>query len=314
MENERPESLARAVWETIKDTFAGFFEYDAFEMAAALGYYTLLSMAPLLLLLIGAAGLLYGEHTAREQLINYVSSIMGHKQALAVQSMLVQTTNRRAGIISAMIGTGILIFGATTVFAELQTALNKIWGVEAAPTTGRIWAFIRRRLLSLGIVFAMAFILLVSMVISTAIDGLHYYFTALFPGEVVLVRIVYAVISFAVIAGVIAAVFKFVPDVTIGWWEVGVGAAITSALFSAGRYLIGVYLTHSRFTSAYGAAGSIILVVAWVYYSSLILFFGAETTQVIARRFGKRILPASHARFVRKVIQPVGERTGAADD
>lgn len=299
MEDESYRFRVRTLWAAAREIVARFFDDRPFQLAAALGYYTLLSMAPLLLLLIGVAGLIFSQEAARDQLIHYIGAVMGHQQAEAVKAMLADTGGRRTGILSTIIGTMILLFGATTVFAQLQTALNQIWNVEAVPRHGMIWNLLRTRLFSLGVVLAMAFILLVSMVLSTVLAGLHQYFESLFPGAAILLRIVYAVVSFGVVAGVIAVVFKYVPDVIIRWRDVWIGAIITSALFTGGKYLIGLYLANSRFSSGYGAAGSLILVVAWVYFTSLILFFGAEITQVFARRFGTRIRPSLHARFIR---------------
>lgn len=300
MEDKPLLSRARTAWTILQEIVAAFFTDRPFQLAAALGYYTLLSMAPLLLLLIGVAGLIFSQEAARGQLVHYIGSVMGPQQADAVRAMLADTGGRNTGILSTIIGTAILVFGATTVFAQLQAALNQIWNVEAVPRHGVIWNLLRSRLFSLGVVLAMAFILLVSMVLSTMLAGLHHYFASLFPGAAVLLRVVYSLVSFVVVAGIVAVVFKYVPDVIIRWRDVWVGAIITSVLFTVGKYLIGIYLANSRFSTGYGAAGSLILVVAWVYYTSLILFLGAEVTQIYARNFGTRIQPSIHARFIRE--------------
>jgi membrane protein len=185
--------------------------------------------------------------------------------------------------------------GATTVFAHLQTSLNQIWEVEAAPSRNVIWRLIGSRLLALAIVLGMAFILLVSMAVSAAIAGAQAYVSRLFPGAGIVLRAIYAPISFAIVTGMIAMLFKYVPDVIVRWRDVAIGALITGVLFTAGKYALGVYLAHLRFSSA-GAAGSLILIVVWVYYASLILFLGAEATQVYARDFGSGIVPDAHAR------------------
>lgn len=300
MEDERLRTRAREAWTILQEITTAFFSDQPFQLAAALGYYTLLSMAPLLLLLIGAAGLIFSEEAARGQLVHYINQVMGKAQAEAVEAMLAHAGNRNTGIVSTIVGTGILIFGATTVFGQLQTALNQIWNVEVVPRYGVIWNLIRTRLFSLGIVMGMAFILLVSMLLSALLAGFHHYVEGMFPGGATLLRALYAIASFGIVAAVIALLFKYVPDVAIQWRDVWVGALITSALFTVGKYLIGIYLAHSRFSSSYGAAGSVILVVAWVYYTSLIVFLGAEVTQVYARRFGTGIRPSPHARFVGK--------------
>lgn len=289
--------MFRTIWKALKAVFANFFANKPFQLAAALSYYTLLSMAPLLLLLTGLAGLLFGESNARQQVLGYVESMMGSQEADVVRALMTQAGNHHEGVVSTAIGTIVLVIGATTVFAHLQTALNQIWGVEAAPGRSAVWRLVGSRLLALAIVFGMAFILLVSMAISVAVAGSGQYVSHLFPGAEVALRVVYAVVSFAIVVGIIALLFKYVPDAQIGWREVWVGAFITGVLFTLGKYGLGVYLAHLRYSSA-GAAGSLILIVVWVYYSAMILFLGAQATQVYACRFGQEIRPKAHAQRV----------------
>lgn len=290
-------ALFRTAWETLKAIFAGFLANKPFQLAAALSYYTLLSMAPLLLLLTGVAGLIFGEAAARAHLLAYVGSMVGTQEADTVRALLTQSGNQHASTVSTIIGTVMLVIGATTVFAHLQTALNQIWDVEAAPRRNMILRLLGSRLLALAIVLGMAFVLLASMAISVALAGAEHYVSHLFPGAGIAMRVVYALISFGVIAGVIALLFKYVPDAEIAWREVLVGALATAALFTIGKFALGVYLAHLRYSSA-GAAGSLILIVVWVYYSAVILFLGAQTTQVYACRRGKQIMPSAHARRV----------------
>jgi len=289
--------LFGTIWKAVKAVFANFFANKPFQLAAALSYYTLLSMAPLLLLLTGLAGLLFGESNAREQVLGYVESMMGSQEADVVRALMTQAGNHHEGVVSTAIGTIVLVIGATTVFAHLQTALNQIWGVEAAPGRSAVWRLLGSRLLALAIVFGMAFILLVSMAVSVAVAGSGQYVSHLFPGAEVALRVVYALVSFAIVVGIIALLFKYVPDAQIGWREVWVGAFITGVLFTLGKYGLGVYLAHLRYSSA-GAAGSLILIVVWVYYSAMILFLGAQATQVYACRFGQEIRPKAHAQRV----------------
>lgn len=284
-------------WKTLKAIASGFFENKPFQLAAALSYYTLLSMAPLLLLLTGLAGLVFGEATARAQLLQYVDAMVGSQEADVVRALMTQAGNHHAGVISTIIGVAVLVVGATTVFAHLQTALNQIWDVQAMPDRNVIWRLLGSRLLALAIALGMAFVLLVSMAISVALAGAEHYVSHLFPGAGIALRVIYALVSFAIVVGVIALLFKYVPDAEIEWREVLLGALITGALFTVGKYGLGVYLAHLRYSSA-GAAGSLILIVVWVYYSALILFLGAQATQVYACRFGKEIQPKAHARRV----------------
>ena len=294
MENH---ALPRTAWATTKAVFTEFLRDKPFQLAAALSYYTLLSMAPLLLLLTGLAGLVFGEEAARGQLFGYISSAVGPQEAKVAQSLLTETNNHHASVVSTIIGTVILVIGATTVFGHLQTALNQIWDVRAVKRRSMILRLLGSRLLALAIVFGMAFILLVSMAISAAIAGAQGHADQYFPGAGIALRVIYALVSFAIVTGVIALLFKYVPDAIIDWRDVVFGALVTGVLFTVGKYVLGVYLAHLRYSSA-GAAGSLIMIVIWVYYSSLILFLGAEATQVYARRFGKRIQPSAHAERV----------------
>ena len=290
-------SHIRSAWTTVRNVVTDFLRDNPFQLAAALSYYTLLSMAPLLLVMTGAAGLLFGQAEAREQMLAYVGSMVGTQESDVVRALLTQAGNHHASVMSAVIGMIFLLVGATTVFAHLQAALNQIWEVEAMPRRNVLLRLLGSRLLALAIVLGMIFILLASMAISIAIAAAEGHISTLLPGAGTTVRVIYTLISFGVISGVIALLFKYVPDAEIDWKDVAIGALITGALFIAGKYVLGVYLANLRYSSA-GAAGSLILIVVWVYYSALILFIGAKITQIYARRFGKRIQPSPHARRI----------------
>ena len=285
----------RTTWRTLKAIVSGFSENKPFQLAAALSYYTLLSMAPLLLLLTGLAGLAFGEATARAQLLQYVDAMVGSQEADVVRALMTQAGNHHAGVISTLIGTVVLVVGATTVFAHLQTALNQIWNVRAAPARNMVWRLLGSRLLALAIVLGMAFVLLVSMALSVALAGAQGYLSHLFPGADIAIRVAGGLVSFGILVALIALLFKYVPDAEIAWNEVLAGALITAALLTAGKLVLGLYLARLRYSSA-GAAGSLIMIVVWVYYSALILFLGAQITKVVACRFGKPIQPKAHAR------------------
>ncbi|MGH8145506.1 MAG: YihY/virulence factor BrkB family protein [Rhodanobacteraceae bacterium] len=295
----------RSIWPIAKSVVTEFLTEKPFQLAAALSYFTLLSMVPLFLLLTGVAGLVFGRQAAREELLARLGTMVGQQQADVVRALLSQAGNHHASVTSAAIGTIILVIGATTVFAHLQTALNQIWNVEAAPSRSMIWHLVGSRLLALAIVFGMAFILLVSMAASTALAGAHGYLSSLFPGAGTALRVIYALLSIVVVSGVIALLFKYVPDADMKWRDVMIGALITGVLFTLGKYALGAYLANLRYSSA-GAAGSLILLVVWVYYSALILFLGAETTQVYARHFGGGIRPSTYARQARTKGEPSG--------
>lgn len=295
--------LFRTIWNASKAVVTGFLANKPFQLAAALSYYTLLSMAPLLLLLTGVAGLVFGRAAAREQILQYVGSMVGSQESDVVRALMTQAGNHHAGVVSTLVGTTVLVIGATTVFAHLQAAFNQIWDVKAAPDRNVIWRLLGSRLLALAIVLGMAFVLLVSMAISVALAGAEHYVSQFFSGAGIALRVIYALVSFAIVVGVISLLFKYVPDAEIQWREALVGAVITGALFTIGKYGLGVYLAHLRYSSA-GAAGSLILIVVWVYYSALILFLGAQATQVYACRLGKEIQPKAHARRVQGDVSP----------
>ena len=223
----------------LKDVAGGFFENQPFQLAAALSYYTLLSMAPLLLLLTGLAGLAFGEATARAQLLQYVDTMVGSQEADVVRALMTQAGNHHAGVVSTIIGTGVLVIGATTVFAQLQTALNRIWNVRAAPARNMIWRLLGSRVRALAIVLGMAFVLLVSMATSVVLAGAQHYVSHLFPGAGIAVRVVGSLVSFGVLVGLVALLFKYVPDAEIAWHEVLAGALITAMLLTAGKFGLG---------------------------------------------------------------------------
>lgn len=287
--------MFRKTGRTLKAIAAGFFENSPFQLAAALSYYTLLSMAPLLLLLTGVAGLVFGKAAARAQLLQYVDAMVGSQEAEVVRALMTQAGNHHEGVISTIIGLVVLVIGATTVFASLQVALNRIWNVEAAPARNAVWRLLGSRLLALAIVLGMAFVLLVSMMLSAALAGAQGHFSQVFPGAGIAFRVAGALVSFGLLAAVVSLLFKYVPDAEIAWHEVFAGAVITAALLTGGKFVLGLYLARLRYSSA-GAAGSLIMIVVWVYYSAVILFLGAQITKVVACRFGKPIQPKAHAR------------------
>jgi len=296
----------KELWAATKEVFSEFFADQPFQLAAALSYYTLLSLAPLLLLVIGLAGFVLGDEAVRGELVGQIGGLVGESGAELIQTLIVKTSTPTGGLFATLWGLGILLFGATTVFAQLQAALNQIWHVEASPDRAMVKTFVRARLLSLGLVIALGFLLLVSLVLSALIAALQGYLANLFPGATVLFMVVNLLVTLAAITLLIALMFKILPDIIIQWRDVVIGAAATGLLFTGGKYVIGLYLGEAAVGSAYGAAGSVIVLMVWVYYTSLILFFGAEITEVIARRRGATLKPAPHARLVRKTALPDG--------
>lgn len=286
---------ARLVWRLLKDTVVQWTEDQPFQLAAALSYYTLFSLAPLLIVVIAIAGLAFGHDAAQERIAETLQGLMGLESAQAIQS-IVQNASRRpeTGLLSSVVGIGILLIGAGGVVGQLQTSLNTIWGVAAKPGQA-IWGFLRQRFVSFAMILGIGFLLVVSLAASAILTTLTQFAGARLGATAFLAHSLDLVISFIFVTALFAMIYKFLPDVRIEWRDVGVGAALTSLLFTIGKILIGIYLGTSGVTSAYGAAGSLITVLLWVYYSSLIFFLGAEFTQVYAREYGSGVVPAENA-------------------
>jgi membrane protein len=253
------------------------------------------SLAPLLLIAIAIAGFFFGEEAARGEIFGQIQGLVGAEGALAIQAML-ENANRpgSGGTIATIVGVVVLLFGASGVFGQLQTALNTIWEVKPKPGQG-IRSFLQARFLSFAMVLVIGFLLLVSLVLSAILAAISHYFNGFVPGFVVLGQLLNFVISFVVITLLIAAIYKFLPDVKVPWKNLWIGAGVTALLFNFGKYLLGVYLGSSGVGSAYGAAGSFVVVLIWVFYSAQILLFGAEFTQVYSKYRGKPIEPSKHA-------------------
>ena len=278
-----------------KYTVTQWIEDEPFHLAAALSYYTLFSLAPLMIIAIAIAGFAFGREAAQNQIVETIQGMIGQDSAKAIQDMIQNASNQpKTGIVSTVLGIIALIFGAGGVVGQLQTSLNTIWGVRPKPGQG-IRGLIRQRFISLSMVLTIGFLLLVSLVVSALLTGLTQWMGSLFVGTAVLAHALDLLVSFVFVTALFAMIYKFLPDVRIKWRDVWVGAALTSFLFTIGKLLIGFYLGSSGVTSAYGAAGSLITVLLWVYYSSLIFFLGAEFTQVYATQYGSGVVPAENA-------------------
>ena len=284
----------KIIFQLLKETFQEWQDDKASRLAAALAYYTVFSLAPLVIIAIAIAGAIFGEEAAKGELVGQIEGLVGAQGAEVIQTAVSNANKPNTGSIASIISIAVLLFGASGVFAQLQDALNTVWEVEVDPNMG-IMGFIRKRILSFGAVLGIGFLLLVSLVISAVLTGISHYMSNAVPGIDFLWQILNLVISFTVVTFLFALMFKFLPDVKIKWSDVWIGAIITSLLFTLGKYLLGLYLGRSSFGSAYGAAGSLVVLLAWIYYSAQILFFGAEFTQVYARRYGSQIVPDDHA-------------------
>jgi membrane protein len=271
-----------AATDLVKRTVQRFFAKDTFEMGAALAYYTVFSLAPLVLVAISIAGLVFGREAASGRISEQISDAVGPTVADAIQKTLESTRNSGGSTAASIIGIAILLFGASGVFVQLQNSLNTIWEVPAK-ATGGVWGFIRTRLLSFAMVLGIGFLLLVSLIISTVLTAMSNY---LAPGQTAVFVVINQAISFLVITALLAAIFKYLPDTHVAWRHVWIGAAVTAVLFIVGKFLIGLYLAKGSVASAYGAAGSLVVILVWVYYASQILLFGAQFTQVHATQGG----------------------------
>ncbi len=272
----------------LAQTFNAWLDDYAPSMGAALAYYTMFSLAPLLLIVIAIAGLVFGQDAARGEIEAQLRSLMGEGSALAVQELLTSVRRPAPGIAATVIGVVLLLVGATSVFGELQDALNRIWQAPARSKVGGWIKLVRSRLLSFGMVLAMGFLLVVSLSISAALAVAGRWWGPLFGQWVVLAAFVDALSSFAVVAAMFAFIYKTMPNVHVKWSDVWVGAVVTALLFSAGKYAIGLYIGQSGVVSGFGAAGSLVVVMLWVYYSAQIFLLGAEFTWIYANTFGSR--------------------------
>ena len=275
----------KKIFGLLKKSASGWSDDKASTMAAALSYYTIFSIAPLLIIAVGVAGLVFGDQAARGEIHNQISGLVGDAGAKTIESMMAASSKKSDGIIATVLGLAVLIFGASGVFVQLQDSLNVIWKVKAEKTSG-VMAFIRHRFLSFSLVFAIGFVLLVSLGVSAAIAAVGAYFSSMVPGMEALAHVAEILVSFGIITGLFALLYKYLPDADVRWKDVWLGAAVTSALFALGKFGIGLYLGKSGAASSYGAAGSVAIVLVWVYYAAQILYFGAEFTHVVSESHG----------------------------
>jgi membrane protein len=281
-------------WELVKQTFVEWDEDKVSRLAAALAYYTAFSLAPLLVISIGIAGMVLGEEAAQGTIVAQLQGLVGVDGARLIEHMILASRQPAHSITATSLGIAVLLFGATGVFGQLQDALDTIWHVKPRP--GRGWrGILRDRFLSFTMVLGTGFLLLVSLVLSAVFAALGDYVGGLLPLPEVSLQIINLLVSLAVVTLLFALIFKVVPDAAIAWRDVWIGAAITALLFSLGKFAIGLYLGKSTVASTFGAAASLAILLVWIYFSAQILFIGAEFTQVYATRFGSRIRPARGA-------------------
>jgi membrane protein len=280
----------------LKQTFSEWLEDKAPQLGAALAYYTVFSLAPLILVLLAIVGLLFRNDPggAWNKITEQMSYFLDKSAVEVVQNIAQKAAQPNKSLLATIIGILLALFGASGVFGQLQDALNTIWGVRAKPGAG-IWGFLRSRFLSFAMVGGVCFLLLVSLTLESVLKGFSHYIQGVLPGGIVIAIAVYWIFDLAVVILLFAIIFKFLPDAKIRWRDVWIGAAITAIFFAIGKWALGLYLGSGSAASAYGAASSLITLLLWVYYSSQILLFGAEFTQVYACRAGRGITPDEHA-------------------
>jgi len=272
----------RDIWKLVKRTIAEWSADKAPTFAAALAYYTIFSIAPLLIIAVAVAGFAFGEDAVRGDVYRELQGLVGSSGAKVIEDMMISARKLESGIPATIFGVAVLILGASGVFTQLQETMDVIWKVKPRPVNGII-DFVRRRFLSFAMVLGIGFLLLVSLVISATIAAIGAHFQQLIPGSVAAWHLANVAASFAVITFLFSMIYKILPDTHVEWRDVWLGAAVTSLLFSLGKLAIGLYLGKSSVASSYGAAGSVAIVLIWVYYSAQILFLGAEFTQVYAK-------------------------------
>jgi membrane protein len=272
----------------IKPAMWQWFNHNAFEMAAALAYYTLVSLAPLIIILIALVGPFFGAAATENYIVGAIAGIAGEESARAVQAIVHNANQYGSGVLASVIGIALLLLGAGAVVGQLQQSLNVVFGVTPKPDIDW-WAFIRARFFSYAMLLAIGFLLLVSLIVTTILSAISKYFGDLLPSLAVIWPAVDLASSFLLVTLLFAMIYKILPDIHIAWGDALLGAALTSLLFSMGKLAIGLYLGRSTVAAAYGAAGSVVTIMLWVYYSALIVFFGAEITQLYATNAGSGV-------------------------
>jgi membrane protein len=301
-----------AVKKIVTEAGSQWVEDKAPRLGAALAYYTIFSIAPLLVIAIGIAGMVFGQEAAQEQISGQVRHVVGEQGGEAIQTMVASASQPGAGVVGTIVGVAMLLFGAAALFGQLQDALNTVWEVQ--PKSGRgVLGFIRDRFLSLSMVLGVAFLLLVSLIASSA---LHAVGGLLGDWQTATIGLITTtVFDLVVITLLFALIYKYLPDAKIAWSDVWFGAAVTAVLFTIGKFLIGLYLGRAGVGSAYGAAGSLAALLIWLYYASQIFIFGAELTKAYANQYGSRIVPKDHAEAVtepQRAEQGIPKQTGLA--
>jgi membrane protein len=299
-------------WRLAKQAAVVWSDDYAPSMGAALAYYTTFSAAPLLLIVVSVAGLVFGEEAARGEIFAQLRGMIGTEGAVAVQGLLESVSKPKEGILATLIGVTVLLIGATTVFAELQDSLDRIWRAPVRTRSSGLWTLLRARILSFGMILGIGFLLMVSLVVSAALSALGRWWAPFFGAWEVALQGANLLVSFALITVIFALIYKVMPRARVEWRDVWIGAAVTALLFSIGKSLIGLYIGRSGVTSGFGAAGSLAVLLIWVYYSAQIFLLGAEFTWVYAHSHGSRRGEATTPEELSRTNAPAPARRAAA--
>ena len=297
----------RQLWDLMRKSIDAWVDDYAPSMGAALAYYTLFSIAPLLIIAIAVAGLVFGQEAARGEIVAQIQDLIGREGASAVQGLLKSANEPAQDIVATVVSIVTLVIGATTVFGELQSDLDRIWRVPAPAKQSSIWILLHTRFLSFGLVLGLGFLLLVSLIVSAAIAALGKWSNGFFEGWEAILHVLNLSISFATTTLLLAMIYKLMPRARIAWRDVWLGAAVTALMFEIGKFLIGLYLGKTSVASGFGAAGSLVVLLVWVYFSAQIFLLGAELTWVYSNEYG-----SNAAQTVEESAAAVPSRSGGA--
>ncbi|WP_228098662.1 YihY/virulence factor BrkB family protein [Pedobacter sp. MC2016-24] len=298
---EKRKVTLKGVWEVLKNAFTGFSDHKVTKLSGSLAYYTVFSMAPLLVVIISLCGIFLGQEAAQGQVYAQLDGFLGKDTALQLQDLVKKAAIGDKGIVAVVIGGATLLIGATTVFGDIQDSINTIWGLKPKPKRGWL-KMLQNRFLSFSVIISLGFLLLVSLAVTTVLDGFSHRLQTRFEDvSVVLFYILNQVVTLAVVSLIFGVIFKVLPDAIIKWKDVFFGSVVTALLFMLGKFGISIYIGQSDVGSTYGAAGSLVVLLLWTYYSSIILYFGAEFTKAYAIAYGSEIHPSHYAVTTKEV-------------
>ena len=300
----------KGLWKVLKNSFTGFSDDKVMKLSAALAYYTVFSLGPLLIVIVSLCSIFFGREAIEGTIYGQIENFVGQDAALQLQQIIKNAAIGGKGKVTAIIGIITLLIGATSMFSEMQESINMIWGLKIKPKKSAWWLLIKTRLLSFGVIVSLGFLLLVSLVITGIIEALSNRLKNHFPEvTVILFYIINLIITFGVISALFAVIFKVLPDAKIKWKDIMAGAIATAVLFMIGKFAISFYISKSNVGSTYGTAGSLVVLLIWIYYSSIILYFGAEFTKAYAIKYGNEITPNEYTVIAKTVEVEQGKKS-----